>query len=49
VANLYERFHTNTNHLVCLKKLKQYGTVEDFIASFERLDFCTEGMSEAFF
>jgi hypothetical protein len=32
-----------------LKKLKQSGTVEDFIASFERLDFRTKGMTDAFF
>jgi hypothetical protein len=49
VAELYERFDTDTNHLGRLTKLKQSGTVEDFIASFERLDFRTEGMSDAFF
>jgi hypothetical protein len=49
VAELYERFDTDTNHLGCLTKLKQSGTVEDFIAAFERLDFRTEGMSDAFF
>jgi hypothetical protein len=32
-----------------LTKLKQSGTVKDFIAIFERLDFRTEGMSDAFF
>jgi hypothetical protein len=49
VANIYECFNTNTNHLGCLKNLKQPGTVEDFIASFERLAFRIEGMSDAFF
>jgi hypothetical protein len=49
VAEIYERFDTNTNHLGRLTKLKQYGTVEDFIDAFERLDFHTEGMSDAFF
>jgi hypothetical protein len=49
VTELYECFDTNTNHLGCLKKLKQLGIVEDFIAAFERLDFRTEGMSNAFF
>jgi hypothetical protein len=49
VAEIYERFDTDTNHFGRLKKLKQSGTVEDFIASFERLDFRTEGMSDAFF
>jgi hypothetical protein len=42
-------FDTDTNHLGCLTKLKQSGIVEDFIASFEQLDFHTEGMSDAFF
>jgi hypothetical protein len=49
VAELYERFDTDTNHLGRLTKLKQSGTVEDFIAAFERLAFRTEGMSDAFF
>jgi hypothetical protein len=41
VAELYERFDTDTNHLGRLTKLKQSGTVEDFIAAFERLAFRT--------
>jgi hypothetical protein len=49
VAEIYEHFDTDTHHLGHLTKLKQSGTVEDFIASFERLDFHTEGMSDAFF
>jgi hypothetical protein len=49
VADLYELFDTDTNHLGRLTKLKQYETVEDFIDSFERLDFQTEGMFDAFF
>jgi hypothetical protein len=32
-----------------LKKLKQLGTVEDFIAAFDQLAFRTKGMSDAFF
>jgi hypothetical protein len=32
-----------------LTKLKQLGTVEDFIVAFEHLSFRTEGMSDAFF
>jgi hypothetical protein len=32
-----------------LTKLKQYGTVEEFIASFEQSSFRTEGMFDAFF
>jgi hypothetical protein len=49
VAEIYECFDTDTNHLGHLTKLKQYGIVEDFIASFEHLAFQTEGMSDAFF
>jgi hypothetical protein len=49
VADLYERFDTDTNHLGHLTKLKQSGTMEDFIAAFERLDFRTESMSDASF
>jgi len=49
VAEIYERFDTDTNHLGRLKKLKKLGTVEDFIVAFEHLDFRTEGMSDAFF
>jgi hypothetical protein len=41
VTELYERFDTDTNHLGHLTKLKQSGTVEDFIATFERLAFQT--------
>jgi hypothetical protein len=49
VASIYELFDTDTHHLGRLTKLKQYGIVEDFIASFEFLAFHTEGMSDAFF
>jgi hypothetical protein len=49
VSELYECFDTDTNHLGRLTKLKQSGTVEDFIASFECLAFQIEGMSDAFF
>jgi hypothetical protein len=49
VAELYERFDTDTNLLVRLTKLKQSGTIEDFIATFERLAFRTEGMTDSFF
>jgi hypothetical protein len=48
-TKLYEHFDTNANHLGCLTKLKQSGTIEDFIAAFDRLDFRTEGMTDAFF
>jgi hypothetical protein len=49
VIEIYEHFKTDTNHLGHLTKLKQSGTVEDFIVSFERLAFRTEGMIDAFF
>ena len=49
MAELYERFDIETNHLGRFKKLKKSGIVEDFIAAFECLDFWTEGMSDAFF
>jgi hypothetical protein len=49
VTELYERFDMDTNHLGRLTKLKQSGTIEDFIAAFERLAFRTEGMIDAFF
>jgi hypothetical protein len=35
VEEIYERFDTDTNHLVHLTNLKQSSTVEDFIAAFE--------------
>jgi hypothetical protein len=49
VVELYERFDIDTNHLAHLTKLKKLGTMEDFIISFECLDFRIEGMSDAFF
>jgi hypothetical protein len=49
VAEIYECFDTNTNHLVRLTKLKQFGIVEEFIATFEQLAFRKEGMYDDFF
>jgi hypothetical protein len=49
VTEIYERFDTDTNHLGCLTKLKHSGTIQDFIAAFERPAFQTEGMTDAFF
>jgi hypothetical protein len=49
VTELYEWFDTDTNHLCCLKKLKQSGIVEDVIDAFEHLNFRIEGMTDAFF
>jgi hypothetical protein len=49
VADLYEFFDTDTNHLGHFTKLKQSRTVKYFIFSFEHLDFQTEGMPDAFF
>jgi len=49
VAEIYERFDTDTHHLGHLTKLKQFDTVEDFIVVFEHLNFRMKGMSNAFF
>jgi hypothetical protein len=49
VAKLYDLFDTDTHYLSRLTKLKQSGTVEYFINTFENLSFQTEGMSIAFF
>jgi len=49
VAELCERFDSDTRHLGRLIKLKENGTVEYFIATFEHLAFKTWGMSDAFF
>jgi hypothetical protein len=49
VVELYEHFDTDTNHLGRWTKLKQSGTIEDFIAAFECQDFRTEGMTDASF
>jgi hypothetical protein len=49
VTDIYEHFDMETNHLDHLTKLEQSGTVEDFIVSFDRLDFRTKGMTDAFF
>jgi hypothetical protein len=49
VAKLNDRFDIDTHYLGCLTKLKKSGTVEDFISSFEHLDFRIEGMNDAFF
>jgi hypothetical protein len=49
VVELYERFDNDTHYLIRLTKLKQLGTVEDFITSFGNLGFRIEGMSYAFF
>jgi hypothetical protein len=48
VVDIFEHFDTNTNHLGHLTMLKQSGIVEDFITSFERPYFRTEGISNAF-
>ena len=49
VAEIYDCFDFDTHHLGHLTKLKQYGTVEDFITSFDHFSFWTEGISDAFF
>jgi hypothetical protein len=45
LSEIYECFDTDTHYLGHLTKLKQSGTVEDFITTFEHLDFRTEGMT----
>ena len=49
MEEIYERFDIDNNHLGRLTKMKKLGIVEDFIASFECLDFRTKGMFHAFF
>jgi hypothetical protein len=49
VAELYDRFDTDTHYLGHLTKLKQSGTMEDIITTFEHLAFQYEGMSDDFF
>ena len=49
MAELYDHFDTDTHSLGCLTKLKQSSTVEEFIATFEKLAFRTEGMYDTFF
>jgi hypothetical protein len=39
IAKLYDHFDIDSHLLGRLKKLKQSGIVEDFITSFENLDF----------
>jgi hypothetical protein len=46
---MYAHFDTDTHYLSHLTKLKQSGTVEEFITTFEHLAFRTEGMSNEFF
>jgi hypothetical protein len=49
VAELYDRFDSDTHHLGCFTKLKESRTVKHFIVAFEHLAFITKGMSDAFF
>jgi hypothetical protein len=49
VAEIYDLFGSDTHHLSHLTKLKNFGTMEDFISTFEHLDFRTEGTTDAFF
>jgi hypothetical protein len=49
VAELYDCFDTETHSLGRLTKLKQSGTVEEFIDAFEQLAFRTKGISDTFF
>jgi hypothetical protein len=49
VVELYDYFDIDTHYLGRLTKLKQSGTMEDFVTAFEHLAFRTEGMLDAFF
>jgi hypothetical protein len=49
VAELYDFFDNDTRCLVRLTKLKQSGTVEDFITSFDNLAFRIDRMTYVFF
>ena len=49
MAKIYDLFDSDTHHLGHLTKLNQYGTMEEFIPTFEHLDSRMEGMSYAFF
>jgi len=49
ITELYECFDTDTHHLGHLTKLKHSCTMEDFITTFENLDFRIDIMSYAFF
>jgi hypothetical protein len=49
VVIFYEHFDIDTHHLGHLTKLKQSGTIEDYIIAFEQLAFYTKGMLDTFF
>jgi hypothetical protein len=49
VAELYDRFDTDTHSLGHLTKLKQFGTMEEFITTFDKLDFRTDDMFDSIF
>jgi hypothetical protein len=49
IVELYDHFDIDTHHLGHLTKLKKIGPMEEFIATFEQLDFRTEGMPYVFF
>jgi hypothetical protein len=49
VAKIYDIFDSKTHHLHHLTKLKQYGTMEDFNAAFQHLDFKKKGIPDALF
>jgi hypothetical protein len=48
IVEIYEHFDTHNHHLGRLTKMKQYGTMEYIIDSFEHLDLHMEGMSDDF-
>jgi hypothetical protein len=48
-VDIYESFELDTYYLGCLRKLKQYHTIEDYMSFFEKLYFHTEVMLDTFF
>jgi hypothetical protein len=49
VKSIYADFERHTKYLGWLTKLCQTGTVEDFIAAFNKLEIHTKGMIDSFF
>eukprot|EP00253_Pinus_taeda_P029026 PITA_29026 len=46
---LTDRFDQESSFLGCLTKLRQTGTVDEYITAFEALAFCTRGLSDVFY
>lgn len=46
---IYARFERDTHYLGRLTKLRQIGTVADFLTAFEQLAIRTEGFTNSFY